>query len=251
MADGVGQLANTEFNSCLWWDLRNGSETGNNNSSSLYGWRPFGDYGVLASGDRGDTPVNTPYPAFYAAKLLAHWGRGGDQVVSAASNYAWLSCYAAKLASGSLALLVINKHSTSNLTAQVTLTGFTPGTNTAASYSYGKTNDLANSDLTTGSFNPGAGTFSHTFPSYSMTVLVIPAAQTAAVPNLLIVTNGANSVKVLWPNTGSYTLQQNSNLAAKAGWTTSGYSITTNANGTNSVTITPSTGTLFFRLANP
>ncbi len=172
MADALGQLANTEFNACLWWDLRNGSET-NNNSAGLYGWRLFGDYGVLASGDISDTPTNTPYPVFYAAKLLAHWGRGGDRVVSAASNYAWLSCYAAKLANGSLALLVINKHSTSNLPAQVTLTGFTPGTNAAASYSYGKPNDLANADLSTGSFNPGAGAFSYTFPSYSMTVLVI------------------------------------------------------------------------------
>jgi hypothetical protein len=173
MADAVGQLANTEFNSCLWWDFRNGSETSNNNSSSLYGWRQFGDYGILASGDLPDTPVNTPYPTFYAAKLLTHWGRGGDRVVSAVSNYAWLSFYAATLANGSLALLVVNKHSASNLTAQVTLTGFTPGTNTATSYSYGKPNDLANSDLTSGSFNSGTGTFSYTFPSYSMTVLVI------------------------------------------------------------------------------
>jgi len=45
-------------------------------------------------------------------------------------------------------------------------------------------------------------------------------------------------------------LQQNSNLAAPAGWVTSGFAITT-ANGTNSITITPATGNLFFRLANP
>ena len=43
---------------------------------------------------------------------------------------------------------------------------------------------------------------------------------------------------VSWPNTGSYTLQQNNNLAVPAGWATSGYTITT-ANGTNSITITP------------
>jgi hypothetical protein len=45
-------------------------------------------------------------------------------------------------------------------------------------------------------------------------------------------------------------LQQNSNLAAPAGWAPSGYSIST-SNGTNSVTITPPTGNLFFRLATP
>jgi hypothetical protein len=42
---------NTEFNSVMWWDLRNGQETGNNNSASLYGWRLYGDYGVVDSAD--------------------------------------------------------------------------------------------------------------------------------------------------------------------------------------------------------
>jgi PKD repeat protein len=58
-----------------------------------------------------------------------------------------------------------------------------------------------------------------------------------------------NSVVVSWLNAGSYTLQQNSNLATRS-WTTSAYSITT-TNGTNSITITPPTGNLFFRLVNP
>jgi len=66
------------------------------------------------------------------------------------------------------------------------------------------------------------------------------------VPNLIIVPNGPDSVQVLWPNTGSYTLQQNGNLAGGS-WTTSGYAIST-ANGTNSITITPPTANLFFRL---
>ena len=88
--------------------------------------------------------------------------------------------------------------------------------------------------------------------SYSLTGgfwSLISVVQTPGVPNLIIVPNGPGSVKVLWPNTGSYTLQQNSNLAGGS-WTTSGYSVTT-ANGTNSITITPAAGNLFFRLANP
>ncbi|HEV2434998.1 MAG TPA: hypothetical protein VG077_03295 [Verrucomicrobiae bacterium] len=75
---------------------------------------------------------------------------------------------------------------------------------------------------------------------------LISVVQTPGLPNLII-THSGNSVIVSWPNTGSYTLQQNSNLATPAGWTTSGYSINT-ANGTNSVTIAPPTGNLFFRL---
>ena len=76
---------------------------------------------------------------------------------------------------------------------------------------------------------------------------LISVVQTPGLPNLTITFVSPNSVKVSWPDTGSYTLQQNTNLAG-GGWTTSGYSITT-ANGTNSITITPPTGNLFFRLA--
>ena len=78
---------------------------------------------------------------------------------------------------------------------------------------------------------------------------LIAVVQTGGLPNLIISHSG-NSVIVSWPNTGSCTLQQNNNLAASVGWTTSGYTITT-SNGTNSITITPPTGNLFFRLSNP
>ena len=81
---------------------------------------------------------------------------------------------------------------------------------------------------------------------------LINVVQIPGVPNLLIVANGPNSVKILWPDpaTNTYSLQQNNNLATPGGWSTSGYSIST-SNGTNSITITPPAGNLFFRLANP
>ena len=79
---------------------------------------------------------------------------------------------------------------------------------------------------------------------------LINVVQTPGTPNLLIVPNGANSVKILWPNTGSYTLQQNGNLATTNTWVTSGFPMT-NGFGTNFVTITPPVGNLFFRLKNP
>src|SRR5208337_4902525 len=87
--------------------------------------------------------------------------------------------------------------------------------------------------------------------SYSLTGgfwALISVVQTPGLPDLII-THADNSVIISWPNTGSYTLLQNSNLAGGT-WTTSGYAITT-ANGTNSITITPPTGNLFFRLSNP
>lgn len=78
---------------------------------------------------------------------------------------------------------------------------------------------------------------------------IIAVVPVAGVPNLIIQHLGPASVKVSWPNTGTYTLQQNSNLAGGT-WTLSGYTITT-GNGTNSITITPPVGNLYFRLSNP
>lgn len=75
---------------------------------------------------------------------------------------------------------------------------------------------------------------------YMMTGIVAQADLSLSIAHL------SNSAVVFWPNIGSYTLQQNSNLSTGS-WTTSGYSITT-ANGTNSITISPPVGNLFFRL---
>jgi len=80
LADSICAAMNTEFNSVTWWDLRNGQETGNNNASTLYGWRQYGDYGVVDSADPPG-PADT-YPTFYVERLLQHFARGGDQLVS-------------------------------------------------------------------------------------------------------------------------------------------------------------------------
>ena len=95
-----------------------------------------------------------------------------------------------------------------------------------------------------GSGAMGGGSYSVTGGFWSL----ISVVQMPGVPKLII-THGGNSVTVSWPDaaTNTYTLQQNANLAVTNGWATSGYTITP-ANGTNSITLTPPTGNLFFRL---
>ena len=87
--------------------------------------------------------------------------------------------------------------------------------------------------------------------SYSLTggFWSIVAVQTPGVPNLLIRYLGPNSVVVSWLATGNFSLRQNTDLAT-TNWMVSSYPVTTE-NGTNSVTITPALGNLFFRLASP
>ena len=113
------------------------------------------------------------------------------------------------------------------------------GTSTGGVYSVSGTigQHDAGGPLTGGSYSLTGGFWS-----------LISVVQTAGLPNLTI-THAGNSVIVSWPDTGNYTLQQNSNLAGGS-WTSSVYTITT-SNGTNSITITPPTGNLFFRLKQP
>jgi hypothetical protein len=78
---------------------------------------------------------------------------------------------------------------------------------------------------------------------------LIAVVQTAGLPNLTITFVGPNSVVVSWLDAGSYTLQTNNNLNTST-WLGYGGTINT-VNGTNSVTVAPPTGNLFFRLKQP
>ena len=147
---------NTEFNSVVWWDLRNGQETNNNNSSSLYGWRQYGDYGIVDSVDPAG-PADT-YPTFYVDRLLQHFARGGDQLVSSSSDYPLLSVCAAQRNGGGLTLLVVNKSPTIAFNTNITVSGASPGS-TGTLYSYGIPQDNAaktgvgSADIATSSCN--------------------------------------------------------------------------------------------------
>ncbi|PAW76234.1 MAG: hypothetical protein B9S32_16020 [Verrucomicrobia bacterium Tous-C9LFEB] len=174
-ADVHGHFARTEFNACTWWSFRDGGNTTFNNGSALYGWRPYGEYGAVALGNLPEAPVNTKMPTFYAHKLLKYWGRGGDRVVTATSSYGLVGIHAAKLANGNLALLAINKHPTDDMTVQVVLNHFTPGSTNATVISYGKQNDLSLTDLSTSTASIPSGTFTTSVPSYSMQVMIIPS----------------------------------------------------------------------------
>jgi hypothetical protein len=179
LADSLGAAMTTEFNGVLWWDLRNAPETGNNNSPSLYGWRLYGDYGIV--NDANPAGPADRYPTFYVAKLLQYFARPGDRLLAAASDYRQLSVYAARRADGSLTLLVINKHPAASLDASIALTGYTPN-GAFGVRSYGIPQDEAartgvgSADLASTSGSGAGPTFAFTFPAYSVTVLTLSAA---------------------------------------------------------------------------
>ncbi|MGC4072796.1 MAG: alpha-L-arabinofuranosidase [Nibricoccus sp.] len=178
LADSLGNILKTEFNSLVWWDLRNGQEGGNNNSPSLYGWRRYGDYGIVNAADPAG-PADR-YPTFYVYKLLTHYARGGETVVAASSDYNGLGIYAVRDPhSRTLNLLLINKHPTTALNTSITIDGFRTG-GQAKVYTYGIPQDEA-ARTGTGSADVTESTIALTGPTitcapapYSVTVIKLP-----------------------------------------------------------------------------
>jgi hypothetical protein len=247
LADSLAQLMKTEFNSFVWWDLRNGTDTngaGGDFSASLYGWRTNGDLGIIGN-------LNTLYPTFYTFKLLRSYIQAGDTVLTATSDYSLVSVYAARRQNGSLALLAINKDPSITYTGQVALASFTPASSGTV-FSYGipqdnaaKTNGpVSAQDIATTSFS-GAGTnFNYTFAPYSATVLLLSPAPATL---LAIPTDPAAGQFVfqLQGQTGvPYIIQNSTNLTD---WT----SISTNTPPTGTMYLTnsvdPSTPAQFWR----
>jgi alpha-L-arabinofuranosidase len=173
LADSICQAMKTELRSLVWWDMRNAQETGNNNSSSLYGWRMYGDYGIVSGN-------NDRYPSYYVKKLMQHFVRGGDTMASASTNYSKLSAYAMRRTNGTLAVLVLNKDRTTAFTPTISISGFTPASS-ATVYSYGIPQDEAartgsgSPDVQQSTANGLSSSFAYTFGPYSATVfLFIP-----------------------------------------------------------------------------
>jgi hypothetical protein len=191
-ADSLGQVLQTEINTRLWWDLRNGRGLLRPSDPALYGWRTdwFTNVALLTNtleyySDEGMVynkaePTNC-YPTFYCAKLMKYFARGGDTVVKAASDYPLLASYAVKRTNGTLTLLVINKSSCSNLTAAVNVAGYLPVTN-ATVYSYGIPQDyaartgLGSPDIAQTNISKAGVNFTSTFAPYSASVIVFNPA---------------------------------------------------------------------------
>lgn len=179
LADSIGNLMKTEFNSLFWWDLRNGQDSSKNNSPSLYGWRNYGDYGIV-NGANPAGPADR-YPTFYIYKLLTHFSRGGETVVPASSDFNGLAAYAVRAADG-VRVLVINKNRTETLNGSITLNGFSPAPQ-AQLYRYGIPQDEAahtgsgSADVESASLSIPGKTFTYSAPPYSATVITLAVDQ--------------------------------------------------------------------------
>jgi hypothetical protein len=196
VADSIGALLETPYDAGLVWDLRNFYSTGGNNSSSLYGWRQGGDYGLIGSPFGSAPPPATgtyvPYPTYFAEQLASKIVRTGGNVVQASSNSSELTAYAVAEANGHLDLLVINKNSSSATTGDFHIANFRPAAQ-ASVWQYGEAQDTAQSKTTDGhsalahftaTLKVSGPTFRYSFPAYSMTVLDLAKAAVSGGPTI-------------------------------------------------------------------
>jgi alpha-L-arabinofuranosidase len=168
-ADSFGQFMQTEFTTFMWWIFRNAQESGNNNSASLYGWRQYGDYGVVSA-------QNDRYPSYFVSKLVSRFTGPGDRVIEATTNYNLLSAYAVRRIDGSVSVLLINKDATNSLNASIALNGFVP-LSTATVNSYGIPQDeaartsIGSPDIAVSSIGGVSANFTYNVAPYSAVVL--------------------------------------------------------------------------------
>ena len=244
LADSLAQLEKTEFNGFVWWDLRNGTDYSGDFDSLLYGWRNYGDLGIING-------PNTRHPVFYAFKLMQYFARAGDTVLSAASDYALLPAYAARKANGSLALLIINKDRYTGYTARLSLTNFVPGPD-ATVRSYGidqdeatRTNaDVSLQDIAQTKISFASTNFNYLFPPYSLTLFTFAPAAAELAPGPV---SGGKFVFQIRGQSGTpYVIQTSTNVASP-NW----LSVSTNTLPGNTLYLTnsipPGAGQKFWR----
>ncbi|SDO85382.1 cellulose binding domain-containing protein [Actinacidiphila guanduensis] len=154
-----------------WWDTHNGPQA---ISTAPDGATDYQDYGILSSGtcvgQVCEPPLNTPFPTYYAIKMLSELGRPGDQLVGAGTSSALVAAHAVHRADGDLSVMLINKDPAHAAQVALHLDGFTPSGAAATVASY---LDRATS-VTTSTTD---ASLPQTLPPYSITTLTLhPAA---------------------------------------------------------------------------
>lgn len=173
MADSWARAILAGAAAFVWWDLHNSAEANNNNSPLLYGWRNWGDYGIVAAGyppNTGD-PLNTPYPTFFAAQLITNFARPDDTLIPVQCDNPMLSVYAVRTPNGKGRLLVINRMRSTPITAEIRLQGLRAGHAVRWRYYSAEQDAVKSKGVAVRTIRGGGNRIRHTFPPMSVSVL--------------------------------------------------------------------------------
>lgn len=173
MADSWARSILAGADAFVWWDLHNSAEVNNNNSVLLYGWRNWGDYGIVSAGypsGVGD-PLNTPYPTFFVAQLITRFARSNDTLIAVNGNNPMLAVYAVRTPNGKGRLLVINKMRSTPITAEIRLQGQRANGTVYWRYYSAAQDTVKSKGIVTRTLRGGGDRIRNTFPPMSVSVL--------------------------------------------------------------------------------
>lgn len=189
-------LANGVF-TIDWWNTHNGATA---ISTAPNGQTDYGDFGLLSSGacvgEVCQPALNTPFPPYYAIKMLSQLGRPGDQLVRAGASTNKVAAHAVHKANGDVSVMLINKDVSASHTVALNYEGFTPDGSAATVATF---RDKATSiETSTGD----AAT--QTLPPYSITTVTVHAksgtASALSAPGAPKVTAATDTTAtVSWP----------------------------------------------------
>ncbi|MDQ2987252.1 MAG: hypothetical protein M3R13_11150 [Armatimonadota bacterium] len=164
----------------IWWKLHDEYRETGNYHEAIYGWRQHSDSGILGSAWPVGSPVplNAPYPAYYALRMINEFADPGDQIIECETENMLLKTYAVRSPGGRIRLMVINISKDTDWDALVNVAGMLPPQFVTV-HRYGKPQDLAESDFTTEIGYGGGTIFGETGPRgfvarfnrYSITII--------------------------------------------------------------------------------
>jgi hypothetical protein len=170
LADSLAIWLEQGITNVDWWDLHNGVSLGNN-AASLTGKATYGDYGVLSDGRCIEgicpPPADTPYPTYYALRMLAAMLRPGSRLLAASSSTQEMAVHATRQPDGTIALLLVNKDGHQHGVAISLQDATSDSSGTISTYA-----PTDNTPITTS--REGLGTqFTLKVPAYSLTTIVL------------------------------------------------------------------------------
>ena len=116
MAEG----SSNDLEGMIWWNWKHSKVFLDYNlDPSLYGWRQYGDYGMLRT-------LEDRYPVWYVAKMMAEFAEVGDEIISAATLNPYVRSYGVRKKDGTVRLLMVNTLPTSTQEIQITFDDFVP-----------------------------------------------------------------------------------------------------------------------------
>lgn len=131
---------------------------------------------------------NTPLAAIYGARMVANLASAGDTFVAASSSSSLVAAHAVKKANGHMGIMLVNRDPSNSFTLNITVSGATfASSGQRFNFGAGNFNGSTPSSGPVSSTISGVGStaFSVTVPSYTTTVLDLPAGGSTNPPPTL------------------------------------------------------------------